>query len=56
MAVAWVLRHGVMASALVGASRVEQIEQSVGALNNLGFGAEELQRIDAITRTSPAPA
>jgi L-glyceraldehyde 3-phosphate reductase len=49
MALAWVLRHGVMSSALVGASRVEQIEQCVGAVNNLEFSAEELQRIDGIT-------
>jgi L-glyceraldehyde 3-phosphate reductase len=48
MALAWVLRHGVMASALIGASRVEQIEQCVGAINNLAFSAEELQRIDRI--------
>jgi L-glyceraldehyde 3-phosphate reductase len=48
MALAWVLRHGVMASALVGASRVEQIEQCVGALDNLELAAEELQKIDEI--------
>jgi L-glyceraldehyde 3-phosphate reductase len=48
MALAWVLRHGVMASALVGASRVEQVEQCVGALGNVVFGAEELRRIDEI--------
>ena len=48
MALAWVLRHAVMASALVGASRVEQVEQCVGALNNLAFAAAELRRIDGI--------
>jgi L-glyceraldehyde 3-phosphate reductase len=48
MALAWVLRHGVMSSALVGASRPEQIEQCVGALNNGEFTADELQRIDGI--------
>jgi len=48
MALAWVLRHGVMSSALVGASRVEQIEQCVGALDRIGFEADELQRIDGI--------
>jgi L-glyceraldehyde 3-phosphate reductase len=48
MALAWVLRQGVMASALVGASRVGQIEQCVGALNKLEFAAEELQRVDEI--------
>lgn len=48
MALAWVLRDGRMTSALIGASRVEQIEQNVGALANLSFSADELGRIDAI--------
>ncbi len=48
MALAWVLRQGSMTSALIGASRVEQIEQNVAALANLSFSAEELARIDAI--------
>ncbi|NOZ50663.1 MAG: L-glyceraldehyde 3-phosphate reductase [Chloroflexi bacterium] len=48
MAIAWVLRHPGMSSALVGASRVSQIEDSVGALQNLDFSAEELAAIDAI--------
>jgi L-glyceraldehyde 3-phosphate reductase len=48
MALAWVLRDGRMTSALIGASRVEQIEQNVAALANLNFSAEELARIDAI--------
>jgi L-glyceraldehyde 3-phosphate reductase len=37
-----------MASALVGASRVEQIEQCVGALGNLGFEEQGLRQIDEI--------
>ncbi|MHB0876760.1 MAG: L-glyceraldehyde 3-phosphate reductase [Anaerolineae bacterium] len=48
MSLAWVLRHPGMTSALVGASRPSQIEDSVGALRNLSFTAEELQRIEAI--------
>ncbi len=48
MALAWVLREGSMASALIGASKVEQIEQNVAALANLAFSADELQRIDSI--------
>ena len=48
MALAWVLRDGRMTSALIGASRVEQIEQNVAALANLSFSAEELAKIDAI--------
>jgi L-glyceraldehyde 3-phosphate reductase len=48
LALAWVLRHPGMTSALIGASRVEQIEDAVGALARLGFSAEELAQIDAI--------
>jgi L-glyceraldehyde 3-phosphate reductase len=48
MALAWVLRDPRMTSALIGASRVEQIEQNVAALANLSFAAEELACIDAI--------
>jgi L-glyceraldehyde 3-phosphate reductase len=48
MALAWVLREGSMASALIGASRVEQIEQNVAALANVEFAAEELKRIEAV--------
>jgi L-glyceraldehyde 3-phosphate reductase len=48
MAIAWVLRHKGMTSALIGASRPEQIEDVVTALNHLDFSAEELQAIEAI--------
>jgi L-glyceraldehyde 3-phosphate reductase len=48
MALAWVLREGSMASALIGASKVEQIEQNVAALSNLEFSADELRRIDSV--------
>jgi L-glyceraldehyde 3-phosphate reductase len=48
MALAWVLRDGRMTSALIGASRVEQIEQNVAALANLAFSADELAKVDAI--------
>ena len=51
-ALAWVLRDGRMTSALIGASRVEQIEQNVAALANLSFSAEELAKIDAILAPS----
>jgi L-glyceraldehyde 3-phosphate reductase len=50
MALAWVLRDGRMTSALIGASRVEQIEQNVAALANLAFSADELARIDTILK------
>jgi L-glyceraldehyde 3-phosphate reductase len=48
LALAWVLRHPTMSSALVGASRVEQIEQCVAAVHNLEFGEKELQKMDKI--------
>jgi len=48
LAVAWVLRHQRITSALVGASRVEQIEDTVASLNNLDFTTDELAAIDAI--------
>lgn len=48
MAIAWVLRHPGMTSALIGASRVSQIEDNVAALNNLEFTAAELAAIDDI--------
>jgi L-glyceraldehyde 3-phosphate reductase len=48
MAIAWVLRHRVMTSALIGASRAEHVESAVGALNRLDFTADELAAIDAI--------
>ena len=48
LAIAWVLRHKVVTSALIGASRPEQIEDAVGALGNLEFSHEELQAIDEI--------
>lgn len=48
LAIAWVLRHKSITSALIGASRPEQIEDAVGALGNLAFGVEELQAIETI--------
>lgn len=50
MALAWVLRDQRMTSALIGASRVEQIEENVKALANAAFGSDELARIDAILK------
>jgi L-glyceraldehyde 3-phosphate reductase len=48
MALAWVLRHKVVTSALIGASRVSQVEDCVGATRNLNFSAEELTHIEKI--------
>jgi L-glyceraldehyde 3-phosphate reductase len=46
MALAWTLRDPRVTSALIGASRPEQIIENVAALNNLSFSAEELAEID----------
>ncbi|RQQ46078.1 L-glyceraldehyde 3-phosphate reductase [Burkholderia stagnalis] len=46
MALAWVLRNGRVTSALIGASRAEQVRENVGALKNLTFSAEEIAEID----------
>lgn len=50
MALAWVLREGRVTTALIGASRVSQIEENVATLNNLEFSSEELAKIDAILK------
>jgi L-glyceraldehyde 3-phosphate reductase len=46
MALAWVLRDPRVTSALIGARTVAQLEDSLAALNTLGFTAEELTEID----------
>ena len=48
MALAWVLRDKAVTSALVGASRVSQVEDSVAALKKLEFTKDELKAIDGI--------
>ena len=50
MALAWVLNNEVVTSALIGASRPEQVEDSVSALNNREFSEQELTHIDAILK------
>jgi len=50
MALAWVLRLPEVTSALIGASRVEQIEQNVAALENLKFTDEELRQIEKLLK------
>jgi L-glyceraldehyde 3-phosphate reductase len=48
MALSWVLRQPAVTSALIGASRVSQIDECVRAVDALGFSSEELSAIDAI--------
>lgn len=48
MAIAWLLRKPVITSALIGASKVEQIEDAVKTLDNLNFNDDELKEIESI--------
>ena len=48
MALQWVLRDEVVTSALIGASRPQQIVENVAALNGPAFTQEELRLIDGI--------
>jgi L-glyceraldehyde 3-phosphate reductase len=46
LALAWALRDPRVTSVLIGASSVRQLDDSLGALDNLAFGPDELARID----------
>ena len=52
MALAWVLRHKTVTSALIGASRIEQIDDAIGTLDHLDFTSDELGHIETILRVS----
>ena len=46
MAIAWVLRHKTMTSALIGSRNIYQLRECLDSLNNLNFSKEELKKID----------
>lgn len=48
MALAWVLRLPAITTALIGASKVSQIEDNLGALKNLDFSPDEIAAIERI--------
>lgn len=50
LALAWILHQPVMTSVLIGASRVSQLEDNVGALKNLDFSDVELAEIEQILK------
>ncbi|WP_445671011.1 aldo/keto reductase [Paenibacillus sp. FSL P4-0184] len=50
LALSWVLRGGKVTSALIGASKVSQIEDAVASLNAPELSAEELEQIETILR------
>ena len=49
LALQWVLRDEVIASALIGASRPEQLDENLAALDGPDFDTEELEQIDVIS-------
>ena len=49
MALAWVLRGGMITTALIGASKPEQVVDCAGAIKNLDFTDAELAQIDQIS-------
>ena len=50
LALSWVLRDEVVTSALIGASRPEQIIENIEAVHNTAFTEDELKRIDDILK------
>jgi L-glyceraldehyde 3-phosphate reductase len=48
MSLAWVLRNPVITSALIGASKVSQLQENVAAVKNISFTTAELSEIDRI--------
>ena len=56
MALAWVLRHQGMSSVLIGASRLSQLDDALGALGKAPFSAAELAAIDTALALQHDPA
>jgi len=52
MALQWVLRDATVASALIGASRTQQLDENLAALDGPAFDTEELERIDALSEAA----
>ncbi|MDF2993557.1 MAG: putative oxidoreductase [Microbacterium sp.] len=52
MALQWVLRDETVASALIGASRTQQLDENLAAVDGPAFDAEELERIDALSEAA----
>ncbi|MCX7657468.1 MAG: L-glyceraldehyde 3-phosphate reductase [Oscillospiraceae bacterium] len=50
MAISWILKDDSITSVLIGASKASQILENVKALKNTDFSAEEIEKIDKITR------
>jgi len=50
MAISWILKDDRITSVLIGASKTEQILDSVKAIENTVFSEEEIARIDAVLK------
>lgn len=50
MALAWVLKDGIVTSVLIGASKAEQVLDNIVAIKNTEFSDEELKKIDKIVK------
>jgi len=48
LAIAWVLRHAAVTSAIIGASRVSQLDENLGVLDAPPLTADELRAIDRV--------
>ncbi len=51
LALAWVLRHKIVTSVLIGVSKTQQLTDSIKCLENLSFQDAELKEIDGILKT-----
>ena len=50
MAIAWVLRHSTMTSALIGARTINQLNECLDSLKNLKFSNSEIKQIDKFAK------
>ena len=50
MALAWILKDGIVTSVLIGASKAEQVLDNIAAIKNTEFSDEELKKIDKIVK------
>jgi L-glyceraldehyde 3-phosphate reductase len=50
MALAWLLKDNRVTSVLIGASKPEQLADSLKSLDNINFSADELEKIEAILK------
>ena len=52
MAIAWILKDDRITSVILGASKPQQVTDAIGAIRNINFEKEELEKIDSILNDS----